>query len=301
MVSWEPWTYTEHPISLRGIAAGRYDRYVHKAARAAAAWGHPILLRFAHEMNGNWYPWGRGRGSNTPRIYRKAWRHLVRIFRTEGASNVEWVWTPNVNNGSYPFGQFYPGDEWVDWVGLDGFNWGQGGDWRSFTEIFGSSYESLARLSTRPMIIAETASNQSGGDKAAWVSSALRREIPRFSRIRAVVWFSEWFKGVNARVNSSRAALRAFRKAIASPRYAMTRSEFLATPSYIRGSTAAPPAPSGGFGEPSFLDRLIQKLHGRNLIYAIALLLVFLLALTLLALLVVRRLRGHSIRRLVHR
>lgn len=267
LVTWEPWTYTERPISLRGIAAGRYDRYVHRVGRSAAAWGRPILVRFAHEMNGDWYPWGRGRDGNTPRIYRKAWKRLVRVFRTEGASNVEWVWTPNVNNGSYPFAQYFPGDEWVDWVGLDGFNWGTDGQWRSFTEIFGPSYEALGRLSTRPMIVAETASNESGGDKAAWVASALRREIPRFSRIRGVVWFSEDFEDIAARVNSSRAALHAFRSAIASPTYSMTRREFLETSRSGSRSATAPPAPDSGFGQPSLLHRLLAKLHGRNLFF----------------------------------
>ena len=138
-------------------------------------------------MNGTWYPWGRGQNGNTPGIYKAAWRHLVRIFRSAGADNVRWVWTPNVDGGgAYPFRQYYPGNNWVSWVGLDGFNWARRGEWQSFTDLFGSSYDTLTRLSTRPVMIAETGSSQSGGDKPAWVSSALGREIPRFSRIRAV-------------------------------------------------------------------------------------------------------------------
>ena len=185
-----------------------------RGARAtqAASWGHPILLRFAHEMNGTWYPWGRGQDGNTPGIYKAAWRHLVRIFRSAGADNVRWVWTPNVDGGgAYPFRQYYPGNKWVSWVGLDGFNWARRGEWQSFTDLFGSSYDTLTRLSTRPVMIAETGSSQSGGDKPAWVSSALAREIPRFSRIRAVVWFSDVVSGVDFRINSSRASLAAFR------------------------------------------------------------------------------------------
>jgi Glycosyl hydrolase family 26 len=297
LVTWEPRTYTGQPISLRSIDAGRYNRYVHRAARTAAAWGRPIFLRFAHEMNGDWFPWGRGRGGNSPRIYRRAWRHLVRIFRAEGADNVKWVWAPNVNNGSYPFGQFYPGDDWVDWVGLDGFNWGKDGEWRSFTEIFGTSYEALGRLTTRPVIVAETGSSESGGDKSAWTSSALRREIPRFSRIAAVVWFSEPFEGVDTRVNSSASSLRAFRRAIAAPRYGVTRREFLSTPSSSTQSSKAPASPSGGFGKPSFVYRLLQKLHGRNLVYAIVLALAFLLALAVLGLSAAKLLRRRTARR----
>jgi hypothetical protein len=273
MVTWEPWSYAGRRFPLRAIADGSYDGYVRRAARAAAAWGKPILLRFAHEMNGNWYPWGRGVNGNTPRIYKAAWRHLVRIFRSYGANNVKWVWTPNVNgSGRYPFKQLYPGDRWVNWVGLDGFNWARRGEWQSFTDIFGSSYDSLLHMTSRPMIIGETGSNESGGNKAAWVSSALNQELPQFSRIRAVGWFNAPFdRSVDFRVNSSPASLRAFRSAIASPRYGLTRSALLSTPANLRQRSAAPSAPSGGFGQPSLFYRITQKLHGRYLWIAVAL------------------------------
>jgi hypothetical protein len=229
MVTWEPWSWPRgRSFPLRAIAAGRFDGYVRRAARAAAEWGRPIMLRFGHEMNGTWYPWGRGHGS-TAATYKQAWRHLVRIFRREGATNVMWVWTPNVDNhGKYPFRGLYPGDAWVDWVGLDGFNWGRQGEWTSFRQVFGHSYGVLTRISRRPVIVAETGSTQRGGDKAGWVSRALRTEIPRLRRIHAVVWFDERFNGIDTRVDSSGGALRAFRGAARSPRYAMDRSRLLA-------------------------------------------------------------------------
>ncbi len=291
LVTWEPWTLAGRGFSLKEIADGRYDAYARRAARSAAAWGKPVLLRFAHEMNGTWYPWGRE--DNTPRVYKAAWRHLVGIFRSAGADNVRWVWAPNVEGGGqYPFERFYPGNGWVDWVGLDGFNWAKRGEWQSFTDIFGSSYEALSRITSRPVIIAETGSSQTGGDKAAWVSSALRREIPRFARIRAVVWFSDIVGEVDFRVDSSPAALRAYRSGIASPRYALSRNRLLATPASLRQEAAAPSAPDGGFGQPSLLYRLTQKLHGRYLWIAIGIgvALIFLGALALV--LVMRRRRA---------
>ena len=294
LVTWEPWTYKKRPISLRSIEAGHYDRYIHKAARFAAEWGRPLFLRFAHEMNGDWYPWGRDREGNSPRLYRQAWRRLVRIFRTEDADNVRWVWTPNVNNGSYPFGEYFPGDEWVDWVGLDGFNWGRDGDWRSFTEIFGSSYEALGRLSRRPIMVAEIGSSQSGGDKAEWLTSALRREIPAFERLRAVVWFSEEFDGVDVRVDSSPEALSAFRAGMSLPIYGGTRGDLLRIPATLSGAVEAPPAPSDGYGRPPLLDRILAKLHGRNLVYAIAAGLAGLLGLAGATVLVLRRRRRRA-------
>jgi hypothetical protein len=297
MVTWEPWHLDGRGISLRAIARGRYDRRVRRAARTAVRWGRPILLRFAHEMNGNWYPWGRGRKGNTARVYKVAWRHLVAIFRRFGANNVSWVWTPNVNpRGKYPFRGLYPGDRWVDWVGFDGFNWAFRGEWDSFTALFGRSYNTLARMTSRPMIVAETGSSESGGDKAAWVSSALRREIPRFSRIRAVAWFSRPANGVDLRVNSSRAALRAFRTAIASPRYGETRNGFLSTPRNLRRRTVAPAAPSGDFGEPSFFYRITHKLHGRYLVFAIGIAVGLVLLLALLIVTVRRTLRTRAAR-----
>jgi Glycosyl hydrolase family 26 len=236
MITWEPWSWAGgRRFPLRAIAAGRYDAYVRRAARAAVKWGRPVLLRFAHEMNGGWYPWGRGHG-NTSAVYKRAWRHLVQIFRREGASNVMWVWTPNVDNsGKYPFRGLYPGDAWVDWVGLDGFNWGKQGEWTSFRQVFGRSYRVLTQISRRPVIIAETGSTQQGGDKPAWVSRALRREIPRLRRVRAVVWFDERFDGIDTRVDSSRASLRAFRSAARSSRYAMNRSQLLEISLHFKG------------------------------------------------------------------
>lgn len=229
MITWEPWTLSGRSFPLRAIAAGRYDGYLRRSALAAAAWDRPILVRFAHEMNGNWYPWGRGVRGSTARAYKHAWRHVVEIFRREGADNVLWVWSPNINNsGKYPFRQYYPGDAWVDWVGPDGFNWALGREWKSFSQVFARTYAGLSRLSSRPMLICETGSSQRRGrSKAAWMRRALKLEIPRFERIEAVVWFNEKFNGIDPRVNSSRRALSAFRSVASTPRYALPRSQLL--------------------------------------------------------------------------
>jgi hypothetical protein len=121
-------------------------------------------------------------------------------------------------------------------------------------------------------------------------------------RIRAVVWFDARFEGageagggLDPRINSSVEALRAFRAAIASPLYALDRSEFLATPAdYARGPSAAPSPPSGGYGQPSLLYRLIHKLHGKYLVYAAA---IAAFALILLGLAVALLVRGRRRRK----
>ena len=242
MVTWEPWSWDDpgRRFPLKAIARGRYDDYVRHAARAARAWGHPILLRFAHEMNSTWYPWGRGRDGNTARIYKRAWRRLVRIFRRHRARNVRWVWTPYVDNtGRLPFKRFYPGDRWVAWVGLDGLNWG-GSRWQSFNRIFARSYHQLTALTSRPIVIAEAGSSAEGGNKPAWVSNALNRAIPRMGHIRAVIWWDEDDPRGDFRVNSSAAALAAFRRGIRRSRYRSSRRRLLMTPSYLRPRVRQP-------------------------------------------------------------
>lgn len=222
MITWEPWGH-----SLRRIAGGRYDRYVRASARAAVRWKRPVFLRFAHEMNGDWYPWGT---PTSARTYKRAWRHLVKVFRSEGARNVLWAWVPYVNpHWSLPFAGRFPGDRWVDWVGLDGINWG-GSVWRSFGQLFHSSYRTLLKISSRPVVLAEVGCGEAGGDKARWVSDALRRQVPRMRRLRAFLWWSAKDPRGDLRVNSSRAALRAFRRATRKRFYRLGRRLLLRTP-----------------------------------------------------------------------
>lgn len=227
MITWEPSDGTNNPnqpsYALRTIADGQHDAYIRRSARLAAAWGKPFFVRFAHEMNGNWAPWGAGVNGNTAAEYIAAWRHVVTIFRQAGATNVIWVWSPNVDDHDrYPFKKFYPGDAWVDWVALDGYNWGNvdpTAGWHSLGAIFGPSYDTLIRLTSKPVMIAETASAESGGNKASWIRQGLLIDVPkRLPRVRAVIWFDD-SKETDWRVNSSKAALQAFRAVVASPLY----------------------------------------------------------------------------------
>lgn len=294
LVTWEPWGGPDgFEFPLNAITAGEFDPYIRESARDAAAWGKPLLLRFAHEMNGDWYPWGVGVGGNTPRIYVAAWRHVVRVFREEGADNVRWVWAPNVDDdGSQPFEDLFPGEAWVDLVGLDGFNWGGAYGWRSFTEIFGPSYKALGRLTGKPVIIAETGSAEDPGDKRAWILSMFGEELPKFQRIRAVVWFNrphgdraDW------RVQSSPAALAAFRSVAGRNRYRGAGDALVGSDEEADDSGALTP-PTEGFGAPSWADRLLERLEGREL-WAAAGGTALVLALGLSAWMLRRRSRSH--------
>ena len=224
LITWQLFKsgYSGPTIPLGEIAAGRYDSYLRSAATLAK--GMPfneVLIRFAHEMNGDWYGW-----SGDPSDYVAAWRHVVTIFREEGATNVKFVWAPNVDNGSYPFAAYFPGDSYVDYVGLDGYNWGTAGvgvnKWQTFSQVFSSSYQQLTQMSSKPVIITETSSSEIGGSKAAWIREAFLHTIPQqFPRVTAVVWFDR-SQEEDWRIDSSQSSLAAYREVVASTLYGGT-------------------------------------------------------------------------------
>ncbi len=218
MATWEPYSQT-----LSQIASGAYDTYLHESAQIAKTWGSTMMIRFGHEMNGTWYPWAGGNAS--PETFVAAWRHIVSVFRADGANNVKWVWSPNIQEGSkYPIAPYFPGDAWIDFVALDGYNWGQapGESWRSLQSVFAPSYSIVTGLSSKPVVFTETSSSERGGDKAAWIRQGFLSTIPQsFPRVSAVVWFNrsqedDW------RINSSQTSLSAYRAVVACSIYGGT-------------------------------------------------------------------------------
>jgi beta-mannanase len=172
-------------------------------------------------------PWGTDYNGNTPALFIAAWRHVVTLFRREKATNVRWAWSPNVDClGNCPFGAYYPGTAWVDDVALDGYKFaGAHGVHRvSFANLFRQSYEAITALSDRPVMIAETAAPEVGGNKAAWIRQAFLHAIPTmFPRLVAVIWWDRQDATADWRVNSSVASLQSWRQVTSSPMYA-TRS-----------------------------------------------------------------------------
>ena len=224
LVTWEPWRFgaglDQPEYALSKISSGRHDAYVRDWARAAARWGKPFFLRFAHEMNGDWTTWSPGINGNTSREFVAAWRRVHGIFRREGAANVRWVWSPVAHSEEHtPYGRVYPGDAYVDWFGISGYNWGNTrawSRWQSFSEIFGASYRKMKSIAPKkPIMIAEVGCAEDGGDKASWIRNAYLEEIPgKFPGIKAVSWFDA-DKENDWRVNSSPGSLDAY-KAVAS-------------------------------------------------------------------------------------
>jgi hypothetical protein len=230
MMTWQLFKsgWSGETIALPDIAAGNYDTQLRAAAQQAKTLPFEVMIRFAHEMNGDWYPWRPGGpAGNVGSNYVDAWRHIVDLFRAEGATNVKWVWSPNVDyDGTYPFEQYFPGDDWIDYVALDGYNWGTSGqgpdEWQSVGEVFSSAYAKVTAMSSRPVMLAETSSSEAGGDKAAWIRQGFLNEIPqKFPRVTDIAWFDR-SQELDWRINSSSSALAAYRDVVNSTIYGGT-------------------------------------------------------------------------------
>ncbi len=227
LMTWEPWdslsALPDQPaFALANILAGTYDAWLHRYARDAAAYGRPFYLRLAHEMNGTWVPWGVGVNGNTPAQYVQFWRHVHGIFAAEGATNVRWVWNPSTETDAAPYGTLYPGDAYVDWFGVDGYNGGTGldwGGWLTVQQIFGRSYRSLQAINaSKPIMIGEIASTELGGSKATWIADLAAALPALLPQVRALVWFDA-NKEQDWRVASSASSLAAWRVLIAGDAY----------------------------------------------------------------------------------
>ncbi len=196
MITLEPFEVESSYNPAYSIIVGDIDDDLRRWARQLDRLDQPVMLRFMHEMNGNWYPWSVGHGGggrNSPAHVINAYRHAWQIFQDEGATDVQWVWSPNTGAPvGVNYASLYPGDQYVDIVGLDGYNGGSDlgrfGGWKSFREIFESSLEEVAQLTDRPVIIAETSSAEGGGDKAAWISNMFKFLETR-SDVTALLWF----------------------------------------------------------------------------------------------------------------
>ena len=228
IITWEPWElpvlekppYDQVRFSLKRILAGDYDEYIWSWAQASKSLGLPYFLRPMHEMNGNWYPWCGTVNENQPEEYAQTWRYLHGIFQAAGATEVSWVWCPYAI--SFPgwhknaISCYYPGDAYVDWIALDGYNWGDTqpwSRWQTFEDIFSSGYETVTRLTNKPMLIGETASAETGGNKSLWIRSAFEVLTQSFLRVEGLVWFNV-NKECDWRINSSDGALLAFREGL---------------------------------------------------------------------------------------
>jgi len=230
VLSWSsqsiPSTKVEPDFQLSDVISGRYDGYIREFATQAKGWNHPFFLRFNWEMNGSWFPWHEGVNGNQPGESAKAWRHVHDIFSAVGVTNATWVWCPNVEySGSTSLASLYPGDSYVDWTCLDGYNWGTNpakpDKWKSFDTVYKASYQKIVETiaPSKPMMIGEVATTEYGGSKAAWIKDMLAKLPADYPKIRALLWFDKFDSNMDWPVETSTTATAAFAEGLQSPAY----------------------------------------------------------------------------------
>jgi len=215
--TWQPQT-TNGGVAFQDVVNGQYDNYINANAQLVRNLGFPIRISLAPEMNADWSPWGVGNNGNNDQNERQFWRHVVQKFRDAGATNVSWIWAPNVEpwNALYSYAQLYPGNDYVDYVGLDGYNWGTSqswSEWQSFREVYESSYNKLIQVSSKPVLLMEVASAEAGGSKPDWIRDMIQSLDHGFNRIVGFTWFNI-NKETDWRINSTQASQDSFRAAV---------------------------------------------------------------------------------------
>lgn len=214
-LTWEPFFIEAGEtvaVTLEQLQTGVYDDFLNTFASRMAKWKQPVIIRFAHEMNIERYHWGTTKerfGPDSPRIYRKMFRRVVRVFRANGADNVLWTFCPNAESlpnrsfdptaGWNRASAYYPGDDVVDILGMDGYNWGKSqtlenagwqSQWQPFEKIFQPLYNELRGMAPdKPIMVFETASvrGEIEGAKTRWITEMIT--TAKKWRLSGIVWF----------------------------------------------------------------------------------------------------------------
>ena len=191
---WEASDYvigsTNQPnYSYRSILAGNWDNYFKDFTNQLATYKGPVILVPFSELNGNWTPWSGTKNGNTPAEAVAAWRYIHGFFAQ----------TPNVKFGlavnapSVPdtpenqIANYYPGDAYVDYVGVDGFNFDK--PWMTFNELFARPLSILEQYN-KPIMIFSFGSAP-GPEKAAWLNEGLNVVLPNHPKVVAWVYFNQ--------------------------------------------------------------------------------------------------------------
>ncbi len=251
LVFWSPWDrpYEQNrgpdKFNLNDIITGKWDAYVDKWADAARAFGHPLIVAFGVEMNGDWFPWsGIYYGGDQwddardswkgPENFKAAYRHVVDRVRARGATNIKWMF--HTNNYSYPLDTwnfapaYYPGPDYVDWLGLSVY----GQQFKDepnpdISSLMDWPYQEMCSLDPKkPIMIAEWATgefplsvNEPGIRKNEWIKQGLDLFRTRYPRVKAAVYWHERWQNPdqsysNLRVNSSVESLNAYREGVSN-------------------------------------------------------------------------------------
>jgi Glycosyl hydrolase family 26 len=187
-----------HDVSVASIAAGRYDAYLRTYATAVETFGSQVILSFGHEMNGRWDSWGY---QHVPaRVFVKAWRRIVNVFREVGATNVTWMWTVNIIDSNPPIpdpSPWWPGSSYVNWVGIDGYYYQSN---QMFAQVFGPTIVDVRALTGDPIFLAETGAGPNTGQPAK--INDLFAGLRTYGLL-GLLWFDKNTQGRIWRINSS--------------------------------------------------------------------------------------------------
>jgi hypothetical protein len=203
--------------SVPKIAAGDYDGYLRAYADSVRDFGHQVVIGFGHEMNATWYSWGYGQVP--PRTFAAAWRHIVRLFRGQGADNVTWLWTINADLPSTgPIAAWWPGPSYVTWVGIDGYYYRRSD---TFAGVFGKTIAQVRGITGKPVLLSETAVGPVAG-QAAKIGD-LFAGMRQYQAL-GLVWFDiaqdQGIYHQDWRIEDSPAAAAAFRRGASTLRLA---------------------------------------------------------------------------------
>jgi mannan endo-1,4-beta-mannosidase len=198
--------------SVPAIAAGEYDPYLRSYADSVKDFGHAVVIGFGHEMNASWYPWGYKRLA--PKMFIAAWRHIVTVFRREGAKNVTWLWTINQDRpGTGPVADWWPGSSYVTWVGIDGYYFLPSD---TFASVFGRTIRQVRAFTSKPVLLSETAVGPRAGQLLKITN--LFEGMQQYGTL-GLVWFDKTQdNGIfhqNWRIEGSTPAEAAFRVGVA--------------------------------------------------------------------------------------
>lgn len=210
------------------VLNGEFEEYLRSYAKAIASYGGPVLFRLNNEMNGEWCSYSAVHNSKDPDLFIEVWKYIWRIFKEEGANNCIWIWNPHdLSFPDYKWNHplvYYPGGEFVDMIGLTGYNTGtyfRGERWRSFREIFDPMYKTYSEyFPDKPFIVTEFGSNSFGGDKPSWIEDAITH-VRNYPRIKAWVWWNsiDWDGTKPARIyklDENEKTIEAFKRAMRS-------------------------------------------------------------------------------------
>lgn len=224
--------------SLAAIAGGQFDAALRQWARDAKAVPYALMVEFGTEVNGDWFPWNgvyNGGSGVGPARFQAAYRHIIDLFREEGVTNITWVFhvdaQPSPEVAWNSMAAYYPGDSYIDWLGISAYGAQTlDEDWQSFEEVMDAGYSKLAALSpTKPIAVLEFGVTERPNPvlKGQWITDAFAAiRAGRYSRVRAVsYWHEDWESDgepSRLRIESSSAALQAYRQAVADPYYVST-------------------------------------------------------------------------------